>query len=107
VFLRGDDQHRLEAVRGNTLVSVLEVADQERLGGDLRQIQQVLASGLPVLPELTHPIGTPIRIMSGPLAGLLGTVVRREKGDEFVAVVQFLGRGVAIELQDWQVERVE
>jgi hypothetical protein len=34
-------------------------------------------------------------------------VVRREKGDQFVAVVQFLGQGASIALQDWQVERAE
>ena len=39
-----------------------------------------------------------------PLAGLVGTVVRRGKGDQFVAVLRFLGQGAMVELRDWQVE---
>jgi transcriptional antiterminator RfaH len=33
-------------------------------------------------------------------------VIKRANGDQFVAVVQFLGRGATVLLQDWQVERV-
>ncbi|MBX6315177.1 MAG: UpxY family transcription antiterminator [Isosphaeraceae bacterium] len=107
LFLRGDQSHRLEALKGNTLVRVLEVVDQEGLIRDLRQIYRMLSSGLPVVPEPTHPVGTWVRILSGPLAGLIGMVVRRGKRDQFVAVVHFLGRGATVDLQDWQVERVE
>jgi transcriptional antiterminator RfaH len=107
VFLRGDEQGRLEALKGNTLVGVLDVADQGALARDLRQIHQMLSSGVPVLPEPTHPVGARVRILNGPLAGLVGTVVRRGKRDQFVAVVQFLGRGATVDLQDWQAERVD
>jgi transcriptional antiterminator RfaH len=74
---------------------------------DLRQIHQMLSSGLAVVPEPTHPVGSRIRILNGPLAGLSGTVVRRGKRDQFVAIVQFLGRGAAVDLQDWQVEQID
>jgi transcriptional antiterminator RfaH len=107
VFLHGDDRGRIEALKGNTLVNVLEVPDQEGLNHDLRQIHRMLSSGLPVMPEPVHPVGTSVRITEGPLRGMLGVVVRREKGDQFVAVVQFLGQGASIALQDWQVERAE
>jgi transcription antitermination factor NusG len=107
LFLFGDEQQRIEALRTNNLVSVLEVADQTNLSRDLRQIHQMLNSGLPVLPEPTHPVGTKIRILSGPLSNLEGTVVRRGKRDQFVAVVHFLGRGATVDLQDWQVERID
>jgi transcription antitermination factor NusG len=107
LFLLGDDLHRVEALRTHNLVSVLEVTDQEGLARDLRQIHQMVTSGLPVLPEPTHPIGSKIRILSGPLTGLVGTVVRRSKRDQFVAVVRFLGRGATVDLEDWQVERID
>jgi hypothetical protein len=35
-----------------------------------------------------------------------GTVIRRGKRDEFVAVVRFLGRGATVDLEDWQVEQI-
>lgn len=103
VFLHGDDSARVEALKGNTLVSILQVGDSDALNDDLRQIHQMLASGLPVRPEPTYPIGARVQILDGPLQGLVGTVTRRDGRDEFIAVVRFLGRGVLVELRDWQV----
>lgn len=106
MFLYGDSNDRLAALRGNRLVNVLEVTDQDSLVRDLKRIYVVLDSGLPVLPDESVPVGATVRITTGPLAGLTGKVVRRGKRDHFVAVVDFLRRGAAVELQDWQVEPV-
>ncbi len=107
LFLLGDENQRVEALKTTRLANILEIADQPTLFHDLGQIHQMLTSGLPVVPEPTHPVGVRVRILNGPLAGLVGSVVRRGKRDQFVAVVQFLGRGATVDLQDWQVERVE
>lgn len=104
LFLFGDQEERVSALRGNNLVQVIEVADEIRLARDLRQIHRMLNSGLEVMPDPTYPVGTQVKILSGPLAGMIGTVVRRGRRDQFVAVVDFLGRGASVELQDWQVE---
>jgi transcription antitermination factor NusG len=106
LFLHGDHNARLAAMRGNRLVAVLEVADQDALERDLRQIQKMLSSGLPVTAEPTVPVGARVRITTGPLTGVEGTVIRRGKRDEFVAVVRFLGRGATVDLEDWQVEQI-
>ncbi len=107
LFLHGDDHDRVEALKSNRLVNVLEVVDQDTLWHDLRQIYQVLSSGLTVVPEPVMPVGARVRIKTGPLEGIEGTVIRRGKRNQFVAVVHFLGRGATVDLQDWQVERVE
>ena len=107
VFLHGGDQDRVESLKGNRLVNVLEVRNQTGLTTDLRQIHQMLASGLAVVPEAVMPVGARVRIKTGPLTGIVGTVIRRAKRDQFVAVVQFLGRGATIDLEDWQVEPIE
>jgi transcriptional antiterminator RfaH len=106
LFLFGDRHQRLEAFRGGQLVDILDVVDQAQLQGDLVQIQRMLGSGLPVAPEPEFPVGSRVRITSGPLQGLVGTVVQRGNRDHFVAIVQFLGRGATVELQGWQVEAV-
>ncbi len=106
MFLRGEPKDRLAALRADRLVNVLDVIDQDALARDLRQIHQMLSSGLPVTEENTAPVGATVRITSGPLAGMVGTVVRRGKRDQFVAMVQFLGRGAMVDLEDWQVEQV-
>lgn len=106
VFLYGDPRDRLAALRGNRLVNVLEVVDQDDLVRDLRQIHKMLSSGLTVSAEPAVPVGAKVRIATGPLTGIVGTVIRRGKRDQFVAVVQFLGRGATVDLQDWQVETI-
>lgn len=106
LFLHGDAYDRGEALKGNRVAKILEVSDQDALDRDLRQIHQMLASGLVVAPEPVMPVGAQVRIKSGPLAGIVGTVIRRGKRDQFVAVVQFLGRGATVDLEDWQVEQI-
>ena len=85
---------------------MLEVIDQETLARDLRQIYTMLSSGLPVTEENAAAVGATVRITTGPLTGMVGKVIRRGKRDQFVAMVQFLGRGAMVDLQDWQVEQV-
>lgn len=106
LFLLGDDRERVLSLKGNRLVRVIEVPDQEAIHHDLRQVHQLLASGLIVAPEPTVPVGAKVRIMTGPLTGIEGQVIRRGKRDQFVAVVHFLGSGATVDLEDWQVEQV-
>ncbi len=107
LFLLGDRNARLTALQGNRLVNVLEVQDQAALERDLRQIHTMLGSGLAVLPEPAVPVGARVRVTTGPLTGIEGTVIRRGKKDQLVAVVHFLGRGATVDLQDWQVEQID
>ncbi len=106
LFLLADEQERVQSLKGNRLVRVIEVADQEAMNHDLRQIHQMLASGLAVIAEPAVPVGARVRILTGPLAGIEGRVIRRGKRDQFVAVVHFLGSGATVDLEDWQVEQL-
>lgn len=106
MFLRGDDYQRVEAMQGNHLANTLEVPDQGALERDLRRIHQMLSSGLPVVPEPTYVEGTKVRVLAGPLKGIVGTVIRRDGRDRLVVLVRFLGRGATIDLRDWQAEPV-
>jgi transcriptional antiterminator RfaH len=71
LFLFGDEQERVRALKGDRIVNILEVADQADLADELRQIHRILRSGLPVRTEPSVPVGGRIRIASGPLAGLV------------------------------------
>jgi transcription antitermination factor NusG len=104
LFLLGTEEHRVEALKGNRLANVLEVVDQEGLVRDLGQVRRMLASGMAVDPESTAPVGGRIRIASGPLIDLIGTVIRRGRRDRFVASIKTLGVGASVVLEDWQVE---
>jgi transcription antitermination factor NusG len=107
LFLLGNDRARIEAQSTHRLANVLEIVDQDKVVHDLEQIHRLLSSGLTVLPEPVMPVGSRVRITSGPLMGIEGTVCRRGKRNQFVAVVQFLGHGAAVDLEDWQVERLD
>src|SRR5271155_4200100 len=96
MFLNGNVNDRVTALRADRLVSVIEVVDQESLERDLRQIHMMLSSGLPVSTEEAVPVGATVRILTGPLTGMIGKVIRRAKRDQFVAVVRFLGRGAMV-----------
>lgn len=106
LFLFGDSRARAQAIRGNRLVSVLDVDDQATLENDLRQINQMLHSGLPLASADAVAIGSRVRILTGPLEGIEGTVIRRGNRNQFVAVVNFLRQGAVVDLQDWQVEKI-
>jgi transcription antitermination factor NusG len=106
LFLHGDDSQRAAALQGDHLANLLAVANQAALEQDLRQIHQLLSAGLLIAPEPTPIAGATIRILAGPLRGLIGTVIRRGGRDRFVAAVHLLGRGVTVDLQDWPVETV-
>ncbi len=107
LFLLGEETQRALALRGHRLVGVLEIADQDGIHQDLHQIHTLLGSGLAVVPEPSLPVGSTVRIITGPLKGMVGTIVRRGKRDQFVAIVHFLGRGATVDLEDWQVERLQ
>lgn len=106
LFLHGDEKARLAALRTNRLVNILEVANQAALEHDLRQINQMLHSGLSVRTASSLEIGSQVRILTGPLEGIEGTILRRGNRDQFVAAVDFLRQGAVVDLQDWQVERI-
>jgi transcription antitermination factor NusG len=106
IFLNGKPEDRVVAARGNRLVAVLDIVDQEALTRDLQQIHTMINAGLVVTEEPTIPVGAMVRVVNGPLTGLTGKVIKRGNRDHFAATVRFLGRGATVLLQDWQVERL-
>ncbi len=91
-----DREEWCAALRTSRVVRPLDVSDQEKLVGDLRQIEQLLASRVPITPEGRLERGSKVVIRSGPLAGLHGVVVRSASGRRFVIQVDFLQRGASV-----------
>jgi transcriptional antiterminator RfaH len=104
LFLYGDYQVRTSALETNLVVQVLPVADQHALYTDLRRVGRLIDSGSALSPEDRLPPGMPVRVTSGPLAGLEGKVVRHEKGTRLFIEVRLLQRGVSIEIDGDAVE---
>lgn len=101
VFLFGDESARLTALETNLLCTTFRVPDQERLYADLCRVERVLGGESPVTPETELPAGTPVELTAGAFRGLSGKVVRRGDQTRLVVEVEFLRRGVSIEVEEW------
>jgi transcriptional antiterminator RfaH len=104
IFLHGDEQARLHALETNLVARWLAVEDQRRLHWDLTRIYNLIVSEAPLTPEDRLLPGTPVEITRGPLAGLEGTVIRRGKQLKVFVEVQFLQRGVSVEIESWMIQ---
>ncbi|HUG91134.1 MAG TPA: transcription termination/antitermination NusG family protein [Planctomycetaceae bacterium] len=98
LFVRGTDEDRVESLKSNMVVQCLPVADQERLEDSLRRVYGLMESGAPLAPEERLQPGMQAEIVSGPLAGYRGTVVRNGSKLRFVIEVNFLQRGASVEV---------
>jgi len=107
VFLCGEEEHRYQALTTNCVSRCLVVDDTGQLVRDLRQIVRLVRCDAPLLPESRIQAGMQVRIRSGSLEGLEGTVIRRHGGDRLLIAVHFLQRGASVLLDDFQVERID
>lgn len=98
LFVAGDAESRLVAVKTNRVICVLPVPDAATLVRQLGDIRQLLESGVDILQESTLLPGRRVRIRHGPLMGLEGRIVRRHGADRFVVAVDFLQQGASVEV---------
>ena len=106
VFVLASREERWSAVSTRRVVRPLEVVDQAGLWRDLRQVQRLIASGEALVPESRWQPGARVKIYSGPLAGLVGQVLRTASGRRFVVQVDFIQRGASILLDESVLEEI-
>jgi transcriptional antiterminator RfaH len=106
IFLRGNEEARLHALETNLVARWLPVTDQQRLHLDLARVHRLITSDAPLTPEERLLPGTPVEITRGPLVGLEGVVIRRGKQLKVFVEVQFLQRGVSVEIESWMIQPI-
>jgi transcription antitermination factor NusG len=106
VFVCGGEPQRYQALATNCVSRCLAVPDPAQLAGDLRQIQRLIELDAPLTVEARIEPGRRVRVRSGPMAGLEGTVLKRRGRDWLVVAVEFLQQGASVLLEDFQVEPV-
>jgi transcriptional antiterminator RfaH len=106
VFVRGGETERHKALTTNCISRSLSVPDGVQLVRDLRQIRRLIELGAPLTVEARIEPGQRVRVRSGPMAGLEGTVLKRRGRDWLVVAVEFLGQGASVLLEDFQVEPI-
>jgi transcriptional antiterminator RfaH len=104
VFAAADRDSRAAMASVKEVVAQLQPTDCERLTDDLKRIHTLLEVGAPVTREERLEPGMPARIISGPLAGMSGTVIRNQNGLKFVLQVEFIHQYASIEVDGSLVE---
>lgn len=104
VFSRVDDGQRRLALATNTVARWISIPDERMLVSDLRAIRRLIATDKPLTPEARIESGQPVRVRSGPLRGMEGTVVTRRGEQRLLVAVRFLNQGASVELEDVDVE---
>jgi transcriptional antiterminator RfaH len=104
VFLRGDAASRLVALQTNQVARILDVPDGASLQADLARVFAVMEKGLPMAPEERLQPGSLVTITAGPLCGLEGKILRRDKRLRFIVEVNFIQRGASVEVEAWMLE---
>jgi transcriptional antiterminator RfaH len=104
VFLYADAGGRQAALQTNLIARCLEVADQPGLYADLHGVHRLIVSEAPLTPEERLEPGSPVEIIAGPFAGLQGKVLRGGGQLKLLVEVQFLRRGVSVEIEHWMLQ---
>ena len=106
LFLFGDEGERVQSLATKRVAQALPVTDQLQLWRDLRQVQRLISSGAPLTAEGRLQADRRVRIKSGPLKGVEGTVIRRQGKQRLLVQVDFLQQGASVAIDDFQVELI-
>lgn len=104
LFVRGTTDERRSALSTHRVAHVLPVVDPVCLEHDLQQVKQLIDSGAPLTVESRLLPGQKVRVRSGTLTGLEGTVCRRKNETRLIVWVHMLQQGVALEVDDVLLE---
>ncbi len=108
LFAQLDAEAAKTLLASHKAVRVLPVTAEREIAlvAELRAVQALeqLQDRTPLLvhPELT--VGTPVRIVSGPLAGFSGIVEKRRQNVRVSVSVEMLGRSVSADLDVGEIE---
>ncbi len=103
VFLYGDHAARQTVLETRLVANAIAVVDQDGLRGDLERVYRLVATGASLLPEEGLAPGDRVVIVDGPLQGFEGKVLRRGKQTRLTIEVEFVRRGVSVEIESRMV----
>jgi transcriptional antiterminator RfaH len=107
LFFCGNENQRIESLRTNRVANLIEVKDQQRLLGELLQIEQALRAGAPLTPHRYIKAGQHCRVTAGPLADLQGIVVKTKNITRLVLQIDMLGQAASVEIDTDMIEPLD
>jgi transcription antitermination factor NusG len=108
LFLRGMQERRLEVMTTPGIVSVLGINGEPAAipESEIESVRRVVEWGNRVEPYPFLRCGDRVRVISGPLQGLEGILVRKKSFYRLVLSVEILERSAAVEVDVSTVERI-
>ncbi len=107
VFFCGTEQDRYTALTTNRVCHTIEVTDQDGLIEELLSIEKALISKAVIDNYPRLPIGSHCKIISGPMMGIEGIVIKRKDAKaRMVLEVTILGQGVVVEIDSDLLEPI-
>jgi transcriptional antiterminator RfaH len=104
LFLWGDSDQRLSALKTNRIVATHRIDDQLQLANQLWDLADLIEKGVPLRIEERLAAGQYVRVKSGLLKGKCGIVTKRAgKTRLFVYINELLG-GVSLEIEQHYLE---
>lgn len=107
VFLYGTEEERVRGLGTKRMARTVRVRDGARLVEDLRRIRQLIAANVPLTIERRLEAGRRVRIRSGSMRGLEGTVLVRRGETRLLVAVDFLQQGASIAIEDHRLEPLD
>lgn len=104
VFARIDDDQRLQMLKTNQLVRVLDPLKPRRMLRDLVMVRRALRANPALKPAQPLDKGRPVRIVGGPFKGVEGVVARMSGKIKVILNVEIIGQAVAVMAGRDQVE---
>ena len=91
----------------NRISTILPVQGQTKFKRQLNRIDVVNNSGIEIVPVSagTYCIGDLVKVISGPLKGLVGRVIRNQSGVSIVLVVEGMG-AASVTVSKYQLESI-
>lgn len=106
LFVFGSEDERNTALTTNCISRILPVPDPEQLREDLLQVHQLTEAGVPLNVEQRLRPGRAVRIKSGAMKGITGTVIQRSGKDHLLVAVNYLQQGVSVAIDNCIMEPV-
>jgi transcriptional antiterminator NusG len=97
VFLRPTAGERPNVFRGNNILRLIDVRDQELIGQELREIRALQQAGASLVPYREFVSGDPVRVIDGPFRGHRGIVLREQSRLRLIVSISMLRQSVAVE----------
>jgi len=98
VFFRGGRDEKLQAVKSNVIVNLLEPPDQAEISAELSQLHELQLKDMPLVPHPFVGPGDTVLITEGAFQGYRGVVLKEKGITRLVVSVSFIRQSVALEI---------